>query len=408
MPETRLLYLLQNYFQSKATPEENDELMSALMNADNDNEIKTIMDRVWEEHQAANPVFSDEKSKSILTGILKVHDLSNYKNIKGKRWLYAAAAAVILVIGSAIIYQLTAKRTVTKDDIVKTNIENKDIAPGGNKAVLTLANNSKIVLDNAANGALAQQGNTKILKLNDGQLAYNTSGKAADVLYNSISTPRGGQYQVVLPDGTKVWLNSASSLRFPTVFVGSERKVEITGEAYFEVAPSISPKGGGKQRFIVDIGGKGEVEVLGTHFNINAYSDESSINTTLLEGKVKVSATGSGLPTQDSRLITPGQQAQLNSNGQISLNSNPDIEEVMAWKNGKFQFGESSDITTIMRQIARWYDVDVEYKGTVSEHIGGTISRDVNVSKVFEMLEMTGSVKFQVNGKKVIVMPYKK
>jgi ferric-dicitrate binding protein FerR (iron transport regulator) len=178
MPETRLTYLLQNYFEGKATAEENDELMSALMNADNGDEIKTVMDRVWEEHRAANPVFSAEKSKSVLAGILKIHSLSNYKNTKKKRWLFAAAA-VILVIGSAIVYQLTAKRTTTKDNVVKTNIENKDIAPGGNRAVLTLADNSVVVLDNAANGALAQQGNTKILKLNDGQLAYTTREKPA-------------------------------------------------------------------------------------------------------------------------------------------------------------------------------------------------------------------------------------
>ena len=204
---------------------------------------------------------------------------------------------------------------------------------------------------------------------------------------------------MVLADGSKVWLNAASSLRFPATFTGSERKVELTGEGYFEVAKNAA------MPFKVDVAGKGEVEVLGTHFNINAYEDEATINTTLLEGKIKLTATDSRLPAHDSWLLSPGQQAQLSANGGISLNRNPDTEEVMAWKNGKFHFGEAADIQTIMRQIARWYDVQVEYKGKVTEHIGGTISRNVNVSKVLEMLEMTGTVNFWVNGKKVTVMP---
>ena len=152
-----------------------------------------------------------------------------------------------------------------------------------------MAEGSTIILGNAANGELASQGNAKVIKL-DGQLAYTADGATAEVVYNTISTPRGGQYQLILADGSKVWLNAASSLRFPANFIGTERRVELTGEGYFEVAPSISPAGGGKQRFIVDVAGKGEVEVLGTHFNINSYANEPSINTTLLEGSVKVTA----------------------------------------------------------------------------------------------------------------------
>jgi ferric-dicitrate binding protein FerR (iron transport regulator) len=313
-----------------------------------------------------------------------------------RTWFRLAAAAVIILVatGSYLLLNRTNnEQSVAKNPQPVIN----DITPGGNKAILTLADNTQIILDSAANGTLTQQGNAKVSKLDNGQLTYNSlNEKPTEIIYNTVTTPRGGQYQLTLSDGSKVWLNAASSLRFPASFVGKERKVELTGEAYFEVAKNAS------MPFKVDVAGKGEVEVLGTHFNINSYADEATINTTLLEGKVKVSSV------QNSQLLIPGQQAQLNAKGQISLNRNPDIEEVIAWKNGKFQFGESADIATIMRQISRWYDVDVEYKGTITDHFGGTISRNVNVSKVFEMLEMTGSVKFQVEGKKVIVMPQKK
>ena len=187
-------------------------------------------------------------------------------------------------------------------------------------------------------------------------------------------------------------MNAASSIRFPASFTGSERKVEITGEAYFEVAKNPA------MPFTVAVNGM-NVEVLGTHFNINSYTDEAAIKTTLLEGAVKVTK-GSAMA-----ILSPGQQAQLTSNGQIGVNKNIDVDEVMAWKNGKFQFGDKVDIGTIMRQIARWYDVDVEYKGVFTKHFGGSISREVNISQVLKVLETTGDVKYKVEGRKVIVRP---
>jgi transmembrane sensor len=223
-------------------------------------------------------------------------------------------------------------------------------------------------------------------------LSYNTlKNKSSEVVYNTISTPRGGQYQLMLADGSKVWLNAASSLRFPASFVGKERKVELLGEAYFEVAKNA------KMPFKVKVNGM-EVEVLGTHFNINSYENESTIRTTLLEGSVKINKNNS------SSLLKPGQQAQMNKAGEIKIINDADVEEAIAWKEGKFQF-DRADIHDIMRQLTRWYDVDVEYKGTVSSHFGGTISRDVNLSQVLNMLHLTGEVKFQVEDRKVVVMP---
>jgi ferric-dicitrate binding protein FerR (iron transport regulator) len=223
-------------------------------------------------------------------------------------------------------------------------------------------------------------------------LSYNTlKNKSSEVLYNTISTPRGGQYELMLSDGSKVWLNAASSLRFSASFVGKERKVELLGEAYFEVAKNAA------MPFKVKVHGM-EVEVLGTHFNINSYDNESMIRTTLLEGSVKINKNNS------SSLLKPGQQAQMNKAGEIKIINNVDVEEAIAWKEGKFQF-DKADIHDIMRQLARWYDVDVEYKGTVSSHFGGTISRDVNLSQVLNMLHLTGEVNFQIQDKKVLVMP---
>ena len=316
------------------------------------------------------------------------------KIIRFAVWKKVAAAAVIIMMLGTGAYFLFGNKG-KQDEIAKTennNSSNNDVAPGGNKATLQLADGSTIILDSAQNGTLSQQGNARVLKLDNGQLAYNASGTAKEVLYNTISTPRGGQYQLTLADGSKVWLNAASSIRFPASFTGSKRKVELTGEAYFEVAKNPA------MPFTVSVNGM-NVEVLGTHFNINSYADEDVIKTTLLEGAVKV-IKGSVIA-----LLSPGQQAQLTSNGQIGVNKNIDVDEVMAWKNGKFQFGDKVDIGTIMRQIARWYDVDVEYKGVFTKHFGGSISREVNISQVLKVLETTGDVKYKVEGRKVIVRP---
>ena len=282
-----------------------------------------------------------------------------------------------------------------KNEIAQTGnftVGKNDVAPVKNTAVLTLSNGTSIVLDSSENGVLTTQGNTKISKLNGSLSSQKTSKtNTSETLYNTISTPNGGEYQLLLADGSKVWLNAASSLRFPANFVGKERKVELMGEAYFEVAKDPS------MPFKVKLNGM-EVEVLGTHFNINSYADEAAIRTTLLEGSIKINR-----PTA-SNLLKPGQQAMLDKNGKISVVNDADLDEAIAWKEGKFQF-DRADIHNVMRQLARWYNIDVGYKGTVASHFGGTISRDVNLSKVLGMLHLTGEVKFQVQGKRVTVMP---
>lgn len=311
------------------------------------------------------------------------------------------AASVLLVLTAGILFYVQSNRQ--QQPLKTTRVLKKDVDPGGNKAILTLADGTKIVLDNTENGTIASQGSTAINKTKNGQLVYDASinplSSTSDnqpVSYNTIVTPPGGQYQVILPDGTQVWLNAASSLRFPTAFSEQNRMVELTGEGYFEVA-----KDAGK-KFIVEANGT-KVEVLGTHFNVMAYADESSINTTLLEGSVKV------IKGNESKIIIPGQQARVKENIHVAI---ADINEAVAWKNGYFIF-KNEDLQSIMRKISRWYDVEIKYEGQIPrESFGGKISRYKNVSEVLRLLELTGPVQFKIenygekqgDGRRIIVM----
>ena len=314
------------------------------------------------------------------------------------RFLHIAAAVLALVIGSFLFYRLLSAHNAVSNTAKQETIFRKEdstakkaITPGGNRAVLLLADGSEIVLDAAANGTIANEGATKVIKLTDGQLRLSSDGKAAATGYHTLATPRGGQYAITLADGTNVWLNAASSLRFPNAFTGPERTVELTGEAYFEVAKNT------RQPFQVKVNGV-EVNVLGTHFNIMAYSDEETIQTTLLEGAVRVQNGNS------TSLLKPGQQAAVQQNGRIRVRDNADLEQIMAWKNGLFHF-EGTRIETIMRQLARWYAIEVVYAGSVSDHFTGTISKQVGIEKVFQMLELTGAVHFTIDGDRVLVQP---
>lgn len=313
-------------------------------------------------------------------------------------WPHIISAAVLLIAISFGIYFYSQTNT-TETDAKKAKVQ-YDIAPGGNKALLTLADGRKISLTDARNGELAEQSGIKVTKTADGQLEYtisNTDNSSQALSYNTIETPAGGQYQINLPDGTKVWLNSASSLRYPVLFSGKYRIVEITGEAYFEVAHN-------KAMPFKVLTAKQTIEVLGTHFNVMAYPEETSTNTTLIEGSVRV------VKNNTSKVISPGQQTRVRE-GKIDV-VNVNIQEVTAWKNGYFIF-KSEDLKTIMRQIARWYDLEVEYQGNVSKKVfGAKISRFRNVSEVLSILESTGSIHFKIitddlgtKERRIIVMP---
>lgn len=309
------------------------------------------------------------------------------------RWqkIAVAAAVVAIIVAGSYLWRKQAPDTNLAEKVQPTLPNDK--APGGNKATLTLADGSTIVLDSLENGTLAHQGNARVSKLQNGQLSYQLEQDGQiSTLYNTLNTPRGGQHKVILSDGTAVWLNAASSITYPTTFTGEERVVSITGEAYFEVAKM---KG---MPFKVKAG-KMEVAVLGTHFNIMAYNDEPSIRTTLLEGSVKISAGGA------QRLMKPGQQVDINSQGVMRDLPHADPGEAIAWKNGMFRFN-GTDLKVIMRQVARWYDMEIEYNGNPGDvQFSGIVSRKEYVSQLLKILETTGSVHFTIEGKKIRVTP---
>jgi len=308
-----------------------------------------------------------------------------------QRWW--AAAAILLLIASGSYFFLNRRHSNNEVAAIKNKVLVNDAPPGGNKAILTLANGSKIILSNAKNGALSQQGNIEVVKLDDGKLAYRPDETNAPVRveYNTVSTPRGGQYQLTLSDGSKVWLNAASAITFPTAFTGKERKVEIKGEAYFEVAHDAS------KPFKVTVNGM-EVQVLGTHFNINAYDDEGEIKTTLLQGSVKVSKG------TRSKMIQPGEQAIVSAGNDVDIQVQAaDVDEAVAWKNGLFHFN-NADLQEVMRQLSRWYDVDVVYSSTIPKReFAGEMQRDLKLSQVLQLLEKN-DVNFKIQGKKLIVL----
>jgi len=306
--------------------------------------------------------------------------------------LNIAVAASLLAMLSVALFFYTGKDKKSIQQVVKHIT--KEIGPGGNKAILTLADGSKIDLNDIADGEIASQAGIKIVKDTSGQLVYTIMNAAAansTGLYNSIQTPNGGQYRVNLPDGSAVWLNAASSLRYPVVFNGAERRVELTGEAYFEIAKE-------KNRPFRVITANQTVEVLGTHFNINSYDDEHNTKTSLLEGSVKIQNTFN----KKSMVLKPGQQSQVDSYS-ISVKE-VDVNDAAAWKDGFFVFNAES-IPSAMRKIARWYDLEIAYEGNIDDKdLAGSVSRFKNVSEVLKTIELTELVHFKVEGRKITVI----
>lgn len=306
----------------------------------------------------------------------------------------AVAASVVLCLSVGGYFFLNKK----PDTVQTVQNQQVDFAPGSNKAILTLSNGKKIALDDVSQGKLAAEGSTVISKTGDGQVIYDDQhslhSKTENVV-NTMSTPRGGQYHLTLSDGTEVWLNAASSITYPAAFTGSDRQVKITGEVYFQVAHNAT------KPFRVKSNGQ-MVEVLGTHFNINAYNDEVAVKTTLLEGSVRISPLrGDKADEATSAILKPGQQAILSS-GALSTKS-VDVNEAMAWKNGYFYFVDT-DIQTIMRQISRWYDVDVEFQGPITkETFTGRISRNRNISKVLKIVQDSKYVQLTFEGRRIMV-----
>lgn len=398
----RISYLILRHLREELSGQEREELQYWIQSAPENRDFfekctdderlrqqlqeygKTDTDAGWERFAAAHQLPSGKGRWPMLTGKSRrmLSGKDRWQTPSGKitrlRWWMAAAAAVLLLAVTGIyLLQRPAPQPVI--------VQQKEILPGSSKAVLTLADGTTVPLDSAGNRmirpGIVQQG---------GQLQYNNA--TGTVSYNVLATPKGGQFRLSLPDGTKVWLNAASSLRYPTAFTGAERVVEVTGEAYFEVTPDAG------KPFRVAAAGQAVIEVLGTRFNVNAYPDESSINTTLLEGAVKVSAG------QRSAVLKPGEQAQVNASGHISVMTDVDQEEAIAWKNELFYF-RNADVRAVMRQLERWYDVKVEYAGTIPERrFQGEIQRNLPLADVLEGLKNTG-IRFTIEERTIIVRP---
>lgn len=381
-----IYHLIEKYLDGSITPAEEAQLMAW-----------------YQEHNQADvewPVTNAGEEEQVRLRMLRrlnehISPATRTRTTRRPWYYIPAAASVLLILGLATWFYYPQLLRSTN-----TTQTSKAIVPGGNKAVLTLDNGDKVVLESAQNGVISQQGNASVNKTDSGTLLYNnnvTGNAATTIVYNTLSIPYGGQYQVTLQDGTKVWLNAGSSMRFPASFPGNERNVTLTGEAYFEVAKDKA------RPFLVTVNeGPGTpmtVQVLGTHFNINAYPDEQQHIVTLLEGAVKV---GCGAA---NALLVPGKEAILNKiSGKINI-AEGDTEAATAWKNGYFLF-DNEKVENIMKQIGRWYDVEISYQGDVSgKAIGGSLPRSKDVTEVLNTLELTGTVHFKIEGRRIIVMP---
>ena len=382
--------LYEKYVSGKCTSEEQ-KVLEACQNT------FEFDDQDWNPTQMGDREAIKQSIYNELSASISSH--ARNRTIRFRNW--SAAAAITLILFSAGLYLNSHKENQVVINSKPLRFKN-DILPGNNKAILTLDDGFQINLDDVKNGILVRENNINIEKVLAGQLeysAYNSNQAVTQVKYNTLTTPMGGQYQLILPDGSKVWLNAGSSLHFPTAFAGKERRVELKGEAYFEVAKNRA------MPFKVFANGM-EVKVLGTHFNVMAYDDEKSVNTTLLEGSVQV-LKGSGRV-----YLEPGEEAVLNkTSGNMNV-STADIEQAVAWKNGYFIFSDEN-IESIMRKVSRWYNVDVTFKGSMNnKDFVGIISRSKNVSELLQMLELTGAVHFSIvpgdasgKGRRITVMP---
>jgi transmembrane sensor len=381
------------------------ESIDDLLSQGRDEEVKAIIHAMLQE--PAQTPMPPEAAAGVLEAITSAdaahnaHKTPVVQTQSARKWrLYAACAAMIITILGTGYFWL---HTTGPDKEIKqgktTAHTAAEILPGGDNAVLTLSDGRQIILDSSSAGGLALQGTTKVLILDKGKLAYQPYGKnEGPVLYNTVSTPNGGQYQIVLPDGTRVWLNAASSIRFPATFTG-ERNITMTGEAYFEVAHDKN------HPFKVSANNL-LVEVLGTHFNMNAYSNETATKTTLLEGKVKVrqwSMVNGQLKTGNEALLKPGEQAALaGPHSPFTIDHSPNLEQVMAWKNGLFNLS-GADLKDFLRQVERWYNITVQYESPVPLiEFQGKLNRAVPLSDIIDYLKNLG-IECSLKGKTLSV-----
>jgi len=407
-PSFEITYLLTRYLEDRLTEQEQLELFDLLQQHPEDGFWAPYLQQIGLQ-QEKDADYDPMRWQAMVAAISKhpaeqATDEGAVKPRPGRvlilRRYWWAAAILLLTAGAGILIRQPGHKRALPPVAVRPEVTVNDALPGTSKAVLTLADGRQILLDSARDGDLARQSNALITKTGDGALVYSPSsgGSAATVAFNTLSTPRGGLYTLTLPDGTRAWLNAASAITYPTAFNGRDRSVKISGEVYLEVAKNAA------QPFKVSLPDGQQIEVLGTSFNVNAYADEPSVNTTLIEGSVRI------LPASDSRapvILRPGQQAVATPGGTAGGSSlrvidAANMEKVLAWKNGYFQFDNSS-VEEVLRQLSRWYDLDVTYTGEIPDkHYKGKIPRDLKASDMLRIIDASG-VHFKITGKKIEV-----
>lgn len=395
--QTRLQYLYERFIRDEGSPEEVREFWKLFKLEDEESIRESVFalydERVPEElgkkdwKGAHEQIFSKDQKKPV---------------VSVKPWRYAAASIILLLgISGYLFFNDTNLTQATTQPESATTISHDIAPPASNRATITLAGGKKIFLDSADNGRLALQNNVSLTKTADGKIKYAAGSFDVnqEIAYNTLTNPRGSKViNMTLSDGSRLWLNAGSSVTFPVAFIGKERRVSITGEAYFEVSHDPSKK------FTVEANGV-MTKVLGTHFNINAYQDEDAIRVTLLEGSVRVS-----VPDGKFSTIKPGEQVVKTESGELKVNKDVDVDGVIAWKNAMFSFHDTN-IKDIMKEVARWYDVDIVFQGDQRDfkglNFGGSMSRQKNVSELLKRLEATKAVRFEVNGRKINVIKVK-
>ena len=396
MNKERFDQLFERYLNNSITPDELQELGSAIRNPKH----QALLDQFLQ-HAYSNPALAKENAaaqqavyRNVVSAIQdeqRIESATRRRRIKRYGWYAGVAAAALIAAGIYLFYTPGHRRPAAQQQLAVY-----DIAPGTNKATLTLANGTKIILDDSGSGQLAHEAGVEVSKTANGEIIYTITGDASaakgQIQYNTLSTVKKEQYQIVLADGSHVWLNASSSLRYPTNFTGGERRVELTGEAYFEIAHN------SRVPFIVKTASQ-EVEVLGTHFNINAYEDEPVTKTTLLEGSVRIRSL---LAPDVTKTLEPEQQAVHNVNG-LTIR-HVDTEESVAWKNGYFLF-DDEPLSSVMRKLSRWYDVEFVCTDSnqVKQVFAGSITRYTNVSKVLALLEKAGNIHFTINNRQIFI-----
>lgn len=391
MPQDDIRYLLEQYMLGRLSREEEARLQEYATEK-YEREMLHVFREMLEDGAPEAVAWEEPQLRALSEAILSVDRPKPVYKMRTMVWA-VAASLLLLILGAAwFTYTRRPDYRALAGQSQEQRLENDVSPPSGSRSTLVLAGGKRINLDSVSAGTLMKQGNTDLLKSDSGRITYKEHDQASDrVLYNTLETSKGGHTSIVLADGTKVWLDAMSSLRFPTAFRGPDRRIELTGQAYFEVARDPS------HPFVVDFK-KAVVGVLGTSFNIKAYDDENTGIVTLVDGSVKISGNGA------EALLEPGQQASVKAQGGIVTTDHADLEEALAWKNGYFIL-HGLDMASVLKQASRWYDVDIENLKTDNPRFFGEVPRNTPLSDLLKAMELSGKVKFAIEEKKIIVLP---